>query len=303
MATVKAVEDAGWELGPPAMDVSGVPRKFLDIAYSTKSDRHKLDIYLPDEGVGPFPAVVFFHGGAFVGGDKRDLQIAVIIDCLNRGIAAVSVEYRLSPAAVFPQPVNDCRAAIKFLKATAPTYMLDPNRFATSGTSAGAYLSLFCAATGDVPFFDDGELDFDFVAESGVTASVAAATGFFGLYALPEASRYSKALPNESGQPGGWDFTADFFGAPPEKYPALAEFADISRWVTDKMPPTLLQAGTADVVVPYSDSAQLAEVIAKKAGADRVQFDTLVGAEHGDQMYYADAGNQEKIFAFLKKNL
>ncbi|MDR1822126.1 MAG: alpha/beta hydrolase [Oscillospiraceae bacterium] len=303
MATVKAAGGATWEMGPPAMDVSGVPRKFLDVPYSVKSDRHKLDIYLPDEGVGPFPAVVFFHGGAFVGGDKRDMQIAVIIDCLNRGFAAVSVEYRLSPEAVFPQAVNDCRAAIKFLKATAPTYMLDPRRFAVSGTSAGAYLALFCAATGDVPFFDDAELDFDFVAEAGVTASAAAAIGFFGLYALPEASLYSKALPNESGQPGGWDFTADFFGAPPEKYPFLAEFADVSKWVTDKMPQTLLQAGTADVVVPYSDSVMLASAIAEKAGADRVRLDTLEGAEHGDQRYYESAENQERIFAFLKKYL
>ena len=64
------------EVVMPVADVSGIKRKFLDVPYASQSERQKIDIYLPDEGVGPFPVILFIHGGAFWGGERRVFQIS-----------------------------------------------------------------------------------------------------------------------------------------------------------------------------------------------------------------------------------
>ena len=109
----------------PMADVSGVKRKFLDVAYADQSENQKMDIYLPDEGVGPFPVIVFIHGGAFWGGERRDFQMHYVANGIRRGYAVVSVDHRLSDEAKFPEPVYDVKAAIRFLRANAATYLLD----------------------------------------------------------------------------------------------------------------------------------------------------------------------------------
>src|SRR5512137_108243 len=86
---------------PPAADTSFVKRRFLDIAYAGLSPSQKLDIYLPDEGSGPFPVIVALHGGAFMGGDKADMQVLPMLEGLKRGYAVVAINYRLSGEAKF----------------------------------------------------------------------------------------------------------------------------------------------------------------------------------------------------------
>ena len=78
---------------PPA-DVSHVRRKWLDLPYAGISQAQKRDIYLPPEGNGPFPIVLHIHGGAFAIGDKRDIHLMSFLSGLERGYAAVSVNYR-----------------------------------------------------------------------------------------------------------------------------------------------------------------------------------------------------------------
>ena len=80
MDVIKSLAPETGVMGPPMMDVTGVKRKVLDIAYGSESPNQKLDIYLPDEGEGPFPTVIWAHGGAFIGGSKRDMQLIYVID-------------------------------------------------------------------------------------------------------------------------------------------------------------------------------------------------------------------------------
>jgi hypothetical protein len=100
-----AIEDT-----PSRADTSHVRRKFLDIPYGGLSPSQKLDVYLPDEGVGPFPVIVSIHGGAFMGCEKSDMQILPMLEGLKQGYAVVAVNYRLSWEAVFPAPVHDVTA-------------------------------------------------------------------------------------------------------------------------------------------------------------------------------------------------
>ena len=122
---------------PPA-DVSHVRRKWLDVTYAPTSAAQRLDIYLPDEGDGPFPVIFYTHGGAFAIGDKRDLHLLPYLRGLERGYAVVSVNYRLSGEAIFPAGLQDAKAAIRWLRAHGGEYGLDASRIAACGGSSGA---------------------------------------------------------------------------------------------------------------------------------------------------------------------
>ena len=91
--------------GPPAFkikmaDISWVKRKFLDVPYAGNSPAQRLDLYLPDEGEGPFPVVVHIHGGGFGMGDKRDDHMDTYLQGLKHGYAVASVEYQIGRAHV-----------------------------------------------------------------------------------------------------------------------------------------------------------------------------------------------------------
>ena len=78
----------------PLADVSHFKRKWLDLAYANYSQSQNLDIYLPEEGDGPYPVILYLHGGAFSIGDKRDIFVLNMLKCIKRGYALVSVNYR-----------------------------------------------------------------------------------------------------------------------------------------------------------------------------------------------------------------
>ena len=142
--------DTSWNLiltddpfGSDMVDVSPVTRKWLDVPYDDKSPSQVLDIYLPEEGEGPFPAYIFVHGGMFLLGDKQDMQFMLAIDGVNRGYAVISLEYRRALETKAPAALYDVKAALRFLRAHAAEYRLDPERFALGGDSAGAYYAVF----------------------------------------------------------------------------------------------------------------------------------------------------------------
>jgi hypothetical protein len=125
-----------------------IKNKFTDIAYATKSETQKLDIYLPNGGKGPFPVIIVFHGGGFSEGDKSRDYTDYMLQGLNHGYAVVTVDYRLSGEAKFPAAINDAKAAIRFIKVNAAQYHLNPNKIALWGVSAGGNLATLAGTTG-----------------------------------------------------------------------------------------------------------------------------------------------------------
>lgn len=100
----------------------------------------KLDAFTP-EGKGPFPAVIFVHGGGWVGGDKMSGNDPLFAPVAQRGIAWFTINYRLAPKHQYPAPVADIHTAIRWVKAHAAEYKIDPNRIALIGESAGGQLA------------------------------------------------------------------------------------------------------------------------------------------------------------------
>ena len=113
--------------------LDSIERKYLDVPYCGESPFQILDLYYPNEGKKPYPVIVHLHGGAFANGNQRETHLEPILRGLERGYVVASVQYRRSGEALFPAQVWDAKAAIRFLRANAERYELDPARFASWG--------------------------------------------------------------------------------------------------------------------------------------------------------------------------
>ena len=291
-------------MGADMVDVSGVKRKWLDVPYAEASPSQVLDIYLPEEGEGPFPTYIFLHGGAFIAGDKQDLQFLLAIDGINRGYAVVSVEYRKAFESKAPNALYDVKTAIRFLRAHAETYGLDPARFALGGDSAGAYYAVFAAATAGIPAFDGPDPVLPDVC--GKVQAVVAQCGCYDLLTMtPEDD-----APQEGAAAGliPPDLTTIFVGANPRRFPDAAALLDPVTYVTKEFPPTLVQVGREDTVVPCTESQRLAEVLERRCGADRVRFQIFDGWNHCALNHIVTPdwfmkANMDRVFGFLDEVL
>ena len=159
----------------PEADITYIDRKWLDLPYSSHSPAQKLDIYLPDAGDGPFPIILFIHGGGFAIGDKRDIHVLAFLKGLEHGYAVVSVNYRLSGEAIFPAGLQDIKAAIRWLRANCEQFHLDGSRIAACGGSSGGNYAAMICLTGHVTEFDDLSLG-----SPGYPCNVQAAVDWFG---------------------------------------------------------------------------------------------------------------------------
>ncbi|MFO7695574.1 MAG: alpha/beta hydrolase, partial [Anaerolineae bacterium] len=127
-------------------------RVLKDLRYGTAHARQALDLYLPP-GSGPWPVIVWVHGGAFRLGSKEGPLPA---EYLNEGFAIASLSYRLSQHAIWPAQTVDCKAGVRWLRAHAAEYGLDPGRFVAWGTSGGGHLSAMLGVSGHVRDWEQG---------------------------------------------------------------------------------------------------------------------------------------------------
>jgi acetyl esterase/lipase len=113
-----------------------------------------LDLYSPQK-TKQVPLIVWIHGGAFLFGSKEGFPVEPVpLHFLLEGYAVASINYRLSPEAVFPAQLEDCKAAIRWLRAHADNFGIDPNRIGAWGASAGGNLAALLGTTGEVRDFE-----------------------------------------------------------------------------------------------------------------------------------------------------
>lgn len=293
--------------GSDMVDVGGVSRKWLDVPYAAESPSQVLDIYLPEEGEGPFPLYIFIHGGAFIAGDKQDVQFLLAADGINRGFAVASVEYRKGFESKAPNALYDVKTAIRFLRAHAEEYRLDPARFALGGDSAGAYYAVFAAATAGLPGFDGPDPLFPEV--SGAVKAVVAQCGCYDLVGMTPPPEVEAKAPKEF-VPGTVpaNLMSIYVGVNLRLIRDAAALLDPLTYIAKDFPPTLVQVGRDDRIVSCTESLRLAETIEKRCGKDRVRFEIFDGWNHCALNHIVTAdwfmkANQDRIFGFLGEYL
>jgi acetyl esterase/lipase len=238
-----------------------------DLAYVANGhQRQKLDLYLP-RAAGPLPLIVWIHGGAFRLGDKRD---RIPAEMLEQGYAIASLNYRLSQHAIFPAQIEDCKAAVRWLRAQAGTYGLDSQRFAAWGESAGGHLSAMLGTAGHEQSFEVGEhLDH--------SSRVQAVLDFFGPTDFLQMD--AQRLPDDQLHDTPDSPESELVGGPIQEHPEATARANPITYVTAGAPPFLIVHGDGDPLVPYDQSVLLAEAL--RAAGVPVNFYTVAGAGHG----------------------
>ncbi|ANU50390.2 hypothetical protein ADH76_18040 [Enterocloster clostridioformis] len=296
-----APADAG---GPPAFeiklaDISWVKRKFLDVPYANQSPNQRLDLYLPDEGDGPFPVVVHIHGGGFGMGDKRDDHMDTYLQGLKHGYAIASVEYRLSGEAIFPAAVLDCREAIRFLRKNAAQYQIDPERICALGGSAGGNLAAMLGM--NIP---NGQFPGEEGQSFDISCAVKTAVDQFGpmnFRTMDDQARangvsfvdHDAAASAESSYMGG---------ALPTLSDEWLAKADPASYINDAMAPMLVEHGLMDKLVPFAQSVNFVNAIYQKLGPGRVEFVPLPNADHEDKEY-SSSWNMKVLWGWLDRHL
>jgi len=289
--------DYGVEGEPPPANTDHIRRKHLDLAYANQSPSQRLDIYLPDQGDGPFPVIVAIHGGAFMRCDKADLQVLPMLEGLRRGYAVVSINYRLSWEAYFPALVHDAKAAVRWMRAHAEAYHFRPDRLAAWGGSAGGYLSTMLGVSASVPGLEDLRLG-----NAEQPSDVQAVVAWFGptdFLRMDEQLEASGFLPPEGMRHSEPDSPESLLlGHPIAGVPELVRAANPETYVRPGLPPFFLQHGSLDRVVPVQQSVNLAAKLEGALGADRVRLELLPTAGHADPQFETPA-NVERVLDFL----
>jgi acetyl esterase/lipase len=285
---------------PPAK-TDHIKRKMFDISYANGSPAQKLDIYWPETGDGPFPVIVSIHGGAFMGGDKRDVQITSMLKALKRGYCVVGVNYRMSGEAKFPALVHDIKAAIRWIRANAELYLFDPNKIATWGGSAGGYQSLMAGVSAGIPELEDLSLG-----NADQPSHVQAVVDWFGptdfLKMDEQLAESGLAHGDEEDHNGSNSPESLLLGKKITLIPDLVRSANPETYIHPKVPPFFIQHGTKDDTVPHQQSVNFAAKVKEIAGSERVTLELIEGARHGDPKFDA-AKNVKKVLDFLDQHL
>lgn len=217
--------------GPRGQDI--VP-SLADVTYCTMDGVElKMDFYYPEASASPLPVVMYVHGGGWSKGDKSEGAGSTEIPALvEAGFLVVAVNYRLAPEHPFPAMIEDVKCAVRFLRAHADEYRLDPNRIGVWGGSAGGHLVNLLGTTDASAGFDVGEyLEY--------SSRVQAVVDMFGPADL--------TVPFE----GGYDSAPRVFNG---FDPALASPI---TYVTSDDPPFLILHGDSDKLVPIEQSRSL----------------------------------------------
>ncbi len=243
--------------------------------------RHDLDIYLPDSGKGRFPVIVYIHGGGWQNGNKNNVDPVVPI--IEKGYALVSINYRLSGEAVYPAQINDCKAAIRWIRAHADTYNLNASRIGVIGSSAGAHLVALLGTSGDISSHTVGNVTMDIEGNiggnSGYSSRVQAVSDWYGPTDFLKMSDFPSNIDHDA--PDSPE--SKLIGGSIQENPDKCALADPITFASHDDAPLLIIHGTADMTVPFNQSEllyQALEPLFDSTGTEITLF-PVDGAGHG----------------------
>ena len=262
-----------------------------DLPYAdTDNPRQRLDLVLPEKRIGnePLPLVVWIHGGGWRNGDKRSgiNRVAPVVTT-GRYVGA-TIGYRLSGEAQWPLQIHDCKAAIRWLRAHAKEYGIDPKRIAVWGSSAGGHLVSMLGVSGEVEVLE-GKLGKHLDQSSRVQAVV----NYYG----PSALLLMNSKPSRIDHDAKESPESQLIGAPIQTVKEKTRQASPLTHVTRDDAPHLHVHGTDDPLVPFHQS-QIYHAALKKAGVESTLITIQAGGHSAPRP--VDAG---QVRAFLERHL
>jgi acetyl esterase/lipase len=254
------------------------------VEYASPDDQHlQLDLAQPKDGVGPFPAILCIHGGGFRAGTREGYD-KLCLNLAQHGYVAVTITYRLAPKYPFPAAILDTKAAVRWLRANAAKYHIDPNRIGVTGGSAGGHLAQFLGVTAGVKEFEgEGNLD--------QSSSVNCVVNYYGPSDFTKS--YGKSVDAAEVLPL-------FFGGNLDTKRREHIVGSPLYWITPNAAPTLCVHGTEDKYVNYEQATWLVDRL--KASMVEAELLTLPGAGHGFKKDDAKKAD-EAMLAFFDKHL
>ena len=232
----------------PSVQVPSNVTQMLDLTYAEYGPRKMLaDLFMP-KGKGPFPGALIIHGGGWIKGDKMKFR-AMGLEMAKRGYVSMAIDYRLAEEARFPANIQDCHAAVRYLRAHAAKYKIDPEKIGVVGGSAGAHLAGLLATTTKVKSLHGNG------GNAGVSSAVQAAVVMSGPMEISTGSVAVRSLAAVKPVANA----IYLFGGTAKQEPELYKLADAHLHINKQTPPILFQfGGTEDPakVQPSIDKLQ-----------------------------------------------
>lgn len=231
-----------------------------------------LDLTRPKKGKGPFPAIIFIHGGGWVGGERESFY-PFLFHFSKLGYVCITASYRLSPAHRFPAHVEDTKCAVRWMRANARKYNVAADRIGALGGSAGAHLVAMLGTTaGDKRWEGKG-------GNAEYSSAIRAMICWSGPYDLEMGYRNSYRQNEQEGKAVRGMLEA-FLGGTPDTHKSAYRDASPITYASKNSVPTLLTHGTADTLVLIEQSEVFAQLL-KSKGA-KVDLLRIEGGGHAD---------------------
>ncbi|MBR4333430.1 MAG: alpha/beta hydrolase [Clostridia bacterium] len=247
----------------------------------------KMDLIVPKNRTGhpACPAVVWICGGAYRV-VNRSVWLPEMMRIARAGYVVAGIEYRTGNEAVFPAQLIDVKAAVRFLRAHAKAFCVDPNRIYAMGESAGGTMASLLGVTGDRKEFDLG----DHLDQSSAVQGV---VDYYGVVDLSGASAEQDRMDAAVNPNNDVHYFAfeEFLGVGYQK--AEAEKASAVRYISEQTPPFMILHGTKDAVVPMAQSQRLYDALQKNGIP--CEFMVIEEAAHGDDLFYQDEVTDDVI--------
>ena len=281
---------------------------YSGLSYATVAS-DKLDIYMPTGGGKPYPVIVWIHGGGFSSGSRTEGNASQLAGMFGRlGVAIVSIDYRLSGVAQWPAQIQDCKAAIRWIRANAATYTFDPNRIGAAGGSAGGHLSSMLGTAGGIGLDTLGTAIMDLEGTVGgnnqYSSGIQAVCDMYGPIdllslndACPQGNPTVSTIDHDAaGSPEGL-----LMGAMIQTIPDKTKMASPLSFVSSDDPPFLIVHGDRDASIPVCQSIKFSDSLKKAFAANKKEC-TLIQLPtqgHGFSVTVA----QDSIIAFFTRTL
>jgi len=276
-----ATAQPGTALGQRMMEVADATIH-RDLVYKTVNGAVlTLDLYCPEKFSGALPVIIYIHGGGWRRGRKEKCPAVGLV---QDGYAVASIDYRLTSTALFPAQIEDCKAAVRWLRANAAKYNLDADRIGVWGHSAGGHLAALLGTSGGVPELEGSGDNMQYSSQVQAVCDSAGPTDLLAMTNLGPKRTFA---------------IEGLLGGPLEKDKAKAIAASPIHYVSKDDPPFLIVHGEGDRTVPVEQSQRLYEEL-RKAGVNA----TLKILPHvGHQAVLMDAVKDAEVFfdATLKK--